>query len=219
MIFKNDYGSIELSEEYYNNKTIGLSMSGGADSTMLCILFCKLVTTHNINLTIQPYNGFDIHVPFDSSALLSNLDIIKNMYSNVDLLHPISTIFDSKGEDNKMIFINDLIFKLNRKVFDHRVTAITLGPPYNVQKEFPCNHIRRIEGYHAYNELDYDTWPIENCPLKNIDKRFIVQLYKDFELTDLFTSTISCISPVNDLQPCNKCWWCYERDWAITEVL
>lgn len=219
MIFKNIYGDINLSEKYYDNKTIGLSMSGGADSTMLCILFCELVTKHDINLTIQPYNGFDIHVPFDSSVLFTNIDIIRNMYKEVKLLHPISTIFDSQGKDNKMDFINDLICKLKGKVFDHRVTAITLGPPYNVQKKFPCNHIRRINDHHAYNELDYDTWPIENCPLKNVDKRFIIKLYEQFNLIDLFKSTISCISPINGLHPCNECWWCYEREWAINEAL
>ena len=45
MIYKNKFGEIDILNPKYNwnNKVIGISMSGGADSTMLCYLLAKTI--------------------------------------------------------------------------------------------------------------------------------------------------------------------------------
>ena len=64
MLYKNKFGTVHIlqDEEFYNNKTIGISMSGGADSTMLCYLLANTIQARNLNIEIQPYNGYDISV-------------------------------------------------------------------------------------------------------------------------------------------------------------
>ena len=52
--YSNKFGEVELP---FSNKVVGLSMSGGADSTMLCYLLAKFVP----DVIIQPINGFDLN--------------------------------------------------------------------------------------------------------------------------------------------------------------
>ena len=65
MLYKNKFGEVKILEpiELYNGKSIGISMSGGADSTMLCYLLANTITYQKLNIEIQPYNGYDISVP------------------------------------------------------------------------------------------------------------------------------------------------------------
>ena len=53
-------------------------------------------------------------------------------------------------------------------------------------------------------------------PLKHIDKRFILQCYKEFNIESLLQLTNSCIYPEGN---CSECWWCQERNWALNETL
>ena len=44
MQYRNKFGTVEiLSDNVFNNKTIGISMSGGADSTLLCFLLANTI--------------------------------------------------------------------------------------------------------------------------------------------------------------------------------
>ena len=57
-------------------------------------------------------------------------------------------------------------------------------------------------------------------PLYKINKRFIADIYRQFDLTEnLFPMTWSCEGSkelTNDYTiPCEECWWCWEREWAF----
>ena len=71
MKFSNKFGTINVLKEKnkYRNRTIGISMSGGMDSTMLCILLAKTIESKGLRTVIQPYNGYDIWAPLDSAGL------------------------------------------------------------------------------------------------------------------------------------------------------
>ena len=43
MIYENKFGKIKIELENLNNKTIGIAMSGGADSTLLCCLLANTI--------------------------------------------------------------------------------------------------------------------------------------------------------------------------------
>lgn len=53
-------------------------------------------------------------------------------------------------------------------------------------------------------------------PFVMLDKRAVVQLYKDLALEELFSKTYSCA--VRTDEPCGTCFQCYEKDWALKEV-
>ena len=54
-------------------------------------------------------------------------------------------------------------------------------------------------------------------PLYQINKRFIADIYKQFDLTEnLLPITWSCEGEASQTEdytiPCEKCWWCWERN-------
>ena len=219
MIHKNKFGEVDILNKKYNfdNKVIGLSMSGGADSTMLCYLLAKTIQKEKLNIIIQPYTGYDIDIPHDSEKLPNIIEYIRNKFPDIKIRWPIAVTFKSNGKDVKMNYIEILESKLKEcKVFDVQLVAISQGPPLEVQQNFKTvsgKNINRIKGYPKYDELNYN---IRNLPFKNIDKRFIVQCYKDFGMLDVLVEmTESCTEFGGK---CRKCWWCLEREWAIKEV-
>lgn len=215
MICSNNYGKVKILEdkEYFHNKVISLSMSGGADSTLLCYLIAKSIQEKNMNTTIWPYNGYDISLPHDSIKLIKIIEFINNKFPKVDLKYPISVVFDGKGKDIKNDYLRPLRDTLYKQgAFDIWMVGINQGPPIEIQKkEFPS--FKRLTGYKLGEQL---VAPELNAPFVNQDKRFIVQCYKDLGLLNLYHNTCSC----TESDPgCNECWFCYERAWAEKEVL
>ena len=224
MQYKNTFGKIQVmkDEELFRGKTLALSMSGGADSTMLCYLLAKTSRRHNLQITIQPYNGYDIWAPMDSKGVVKIIKYIQSKFPNVDIQWPISTVFDTNGDfapNDKNMYITPLIEKLvAHNVVDLVMNGISMGPPLEVQQTFKDwdnkINVRRLPGYHLWNEVER---AIEHLsPLKHIDKRFIVQCYKEFDIEELLEMTNSCTTPEGN---CSECWWCQERTWALNETL
>lgn len=224
MIYENKFGKVDIlpDPDFWDGHIIGIAMSGGADSLMLCYLVANTIKKLKLNSSIQPYNGYDIHVPHDSNAAVKTLPTLIRKFPTVDIKWPISTVFNSNGEDNKMDYITKLRKALAGATFTRHITGITLGPPYKVQNSWPKTvsnqRIRRIPNYMSESESAWDDWPLETTPFKNIDKRFVIQCYKDFKQMKLFHQTVSCTTPTNGNKPCGKCWWDYEREWALNEV-
>ena len=215
MLYKNRFGTVDIldNEKFYNDKTIGISMSGGADSTMLCYLLANTITCQKLNIEIQPYNGYDISVPSDSAGLPAIIKYIQKKFPNVQLHWPIACVFDTKGDDIKNTYIRPLIERLcDKGVVDEVIQAVCLGPPKNVQESFIGNDYFRRPGYQLWEEVAQAK---NHAPFVNVDKRFIAQAYVDFDILDLFHFTNSCTRPIGN---CGECWWCQERKWAIDEA-
>ena len=139
MIYKNKFGEVDILNKKYdfNNKIIGLSMSGGADSTMLCYLLAKTIQEEKLNIIIQPYNGYDIDVSGDSEKLPNIIEYIRNKFPDIKIRWPIAVTFKSNGKDVKMNYIEILESKLKEcKVFDVQLVAVSQGPPLEVQQNF-----------------------------------------------------------------------------------
>lgn len=224
MIYTNKYGTIEVCEknkQMFRNKTIGISMSGGADSTMLCWMVAKASREDKLNITIQPYNGFDMWAPKDSSGVFYIIKYIRSQFPDVKILWPMSVVFDTEGdqEKDKNWYIRPFVRKmLARGFLDEIIPGISMGPPLEAQKTFNVKdkdkQIRRIPGYHLYHEIK--NVPDERAPFKNVDKRFILECYREMGLVDLLEKTWSCTEPVET--PCGICWWCQERAWTVRQV-
>ena len=104
MIYKNKFGEVDILNKKYNfdNKVIGLSMSGGADSTMLCYLLAKTIQKEKLNIIIQPYTGYDIDIPHDSEKLPNIIEYIRNKFPDIKIRWPIAVTFKSNGKDIKI---------------------------------------------------------------------------------------------------------------------
>lgn len=223
MKFKNKYGTVNvlMHKKLFNNKTIALSMSGGADSTMLCILIAKTIEAKKLNSSIQPLNGYDIWAPLDSAGLPDIIKRIQTMFPTVKIHWPVSVVFKTNGSktEDKNSYIGPFVEKLlQQKFINVFIPGISTGPPLEAQKEFHISddaeyQIQRLPGYRLWNEVEKVKSAL--APFKNVDKRFMIQCYKDFGLRNLLDMTQSCTNPKGN---CGKCWWCNERNWAINEV-
>ena len=221
MKFQNKYGTINVlpNPKQFRNKTLGLSMSGGADSTILCILLAKTIESKGLNITIQPFSGYDLWAPLDTAGLPNIITFIKSQFPNVKINWPVSVVFDTQGSpDGKNTYIGQLKKNMVDTGFiNDLLVAISRGPELETQLTFNVRNtehpIKRIPGYNIWNEVEE---AIPNlAPFKEVDKRFIVQCYKDFGYESLLKQTNSCTDPAGN---CGECWWCQERTWAINTV-
>jgi len=231
--YKNKFGRVELP---FNNNVVGLSMSGGADSTMLCYLLAKFLP----NVIIQPINGFDLNAPGDSNKLPKIIEYIRNDFKDVQIKWPLSTVFSNNNTVSvKQDYLRPLkTTALAYGLCDIMLSGITMGPPIEHQQRFNTfdnmaseygQNIKRIKGYNQYgDEVLYDLYDEvkDGGPFSEVDKRFVIQCYKDFDKEDLLNMTDSCVAfnvcndtskKPSELQD-RKCWWCCERDWAVREV-
>ena len=227
MQFQNKYGTIDVlpTAGKLKNKTLGVSMSGGADSTMLCILLAKTIETEELNITLQPFSGHDLWAPLDTAGLPNIITFIKSQFPNVKINWPVSVVFDTQGVyDGKNIYIGQLKKNMMDTGFiNDFLVAGSRGPELETQLKFTVPvenkdqsnaiNIKRIPGYHIWNEVDEANPNL--APFKSVDKRFIVQCYKDFGYEPLLKQTNSCTDPAGN---CGECWWCQERSWAINTV-
>lgn len=223
MKYKNKFGTVSILDEisYFNNKRLAVSMSGGADSTMLCYLIAHTISKKKLNITIQPYTGYDIWAPIDSIGVIKVIEYIRKQFPSVDIQWPIFTVFNTEGAkapNDKKFYITPLIEKLLKyKVVDIAMNGISMGPPTEAQQLFlDWEHkadLRRLPGQNLWHEVECAIDRL--APFKYIDKRFIIQCYKDFKIEDFLEITNSCTKPQGN---CTKCWWCQERAWALNEV-
>ena len=77
MKYDNKFGLIEVNLEHLNEETIGVAMSGGADSTLLCYLLANTIREKGLNIKIQPFNGYDMWAPGDSNGLPEIIQYIR----------------------------------------------------------------------------------------------------------------------------------------------
>ena len=67
MIYANEYGTVDLLSEQFlqslksDNGTIGVKLSGGADTALLLYLLAKEISERNLNFSIVPYLSL-IHI-------------------------------------------------------------------------------------------------------------------------------------------------------------
>jgi hypothetical protein len=157
----------------------------------------------------------------DSKGVVKIIKYIQSKFPTVDIQWPISTVFDTNGDsapNDKNMYIGPLIDKLEaHNVVDEVMNGISMGPSLEVQQTFKDwdnkINVRRLSGYHLWNEVERAIDHLS--PFKHVDKRFIVQCYKDFGIEKLLRMTNSCTAPQGN---CSECWWCQERAWAILEV-
>lgn len=216
MKYKNEYGKIELKipEKY---KKIGISLSGGCDSSFLSFLVLKYFKDNNFNPPITFISG-----------VIKKKGVWKIFYIQ-EIIDFLSTNYPKANINQEILFIDDLkeIFDYEKKLLttnniDLFINGSTKNPPYEDLIKYDM-----LEGRLTYRDEEYrEIWRYKELggdvykPLINVNKKFIAQGYKDFELIEtLYPKTISCEKIRNNdnfnEMPCKKCWWCKEKHWAF----
>jgi tRNA(Ile)-lysidine synthase TilS/MesJ len=185
---------------------IGISCSGGADSSVLLYILMKY--------TSNPIHIFTCASKLKNytSAVTTNKIIEKciALTGNNNLFHHVQYVDEQTLEN--------LFYEEQLKNINVLYTAITKAPPEIVTNTFE-NSIqdeeRNPNTKNSFFDLNYKYYR----PFCNIDKKEISNIYKELDLIDtLFPLTRSCESLTLTKGHCGECWWCEERKWAFGKL-
>jgi hypothetical protein len=217
---------------------IMLSLSGGADSALLFHLVCLILPDKEI----IPFTGIDIYRPTNIWYAEEIYEITKEKFPNVNIAD--LEVFKFDVQDPKMIikarkrwkedvdppfggYIKSFHMSMNiRKLVEkHKATfetnGLTANPPVEDQIKYGFQHIsEKRRNVSNANPIVDRTRRILYKPFINVDKKFIAELYKQYNLMDdIFPITQSCTGRENVTdywtKPCKLCFWCHEKKWAF----
>ena len=214
---------------------LGISASGGLDSSLVLFYLCKYITEHNLEDTVKifPLTGIDKRRPTNKFDVEDIINLMRDKFPGVRFA-------EGSYWDNTREWINGHLWtkvdkdrvKLKEVAIQNQLQMIANGrtsnPPMSVIESFGTefeeerSHDRtRKTLYHPDNPEDprykafwwYRPW--ENC-----DKKFVGHFYKENNLIDdLYPLTWSCVEYAIKTkyftEPCGECYWCKEKEWGF----
>ena len=214
----------------YPKNNIGIKLSGGADSSILCYMLYKHAVEHN--KTLVPMTVIHGLKP-------TNLIYARKVYwwmvkhFGVNVWHKEHFTSHSHGPDYTTVSENleDRLFA--NGTVDIMYSGITANPPREVWLKFKgvgdggTDTDLSVPGG-LPDSRDRTDKPKQTVfgnkvfPFKNIDKKGIAELYDHFNVTDtLFPITRTCEDYSNDPEEvphCGECVWCQERLWGFGKL-
>lgn len=194
--------------------SIGVSCSGGADSTILLYHLMKHAkgTIHIFTTGNNQRERYNVKVACEVVEKCIRLT------GNTNIEHHISYC-EVQSFDT---LFPKLDFYLKSGIIDMLYTGITANPPKEVSDTFklPVSEANRDGNSDLihHNGKVYTPW-------YNINKQEIAKMYDEELLKDLFAITRSCeydptssyFDNIENPQDghCGECWWCEERKWAF----
>lgn len=194
-----------------NIKNIGMKLSGGADSAVVCYALSKYIYDNKTNQKIIPITVNQKGKAYQSEYAKKIVTFCEEKFGSIFGEHYIDTCEDETFYSD----VQDALVKklYNTKVIACHFTGITANPPKEVYESFnrrapddrDQNVIRPLKRNNAYR------------PLTNFNKQKVKQIYEQYDLLDtLFPLTRSCEKYTDDFnQHCGKCWHCQERYWGF----
>ena len=191
---------------------IGISFSGGADSTLLLYLALKQLRRYPIYL-------FTVSVSFRE---FNQHHITANVLNKVCSLTNNYNVFQHFTIGNNSSAIDAMFDQPNKFALNYNViTAILAGgnanPPDDVVKDthfFTADNGRPPldNGRNPNYVRSIKQSPILYSPFVNLNKQDILRIYKDNNiLDDVLPLTQSCWTH----PPCGDCWHCFEKNWGL----
>jgi hypothetical protein len=223
-------------------KKIGVSLSGGADSTLLSFLLCSKISnnmevhfiTHIRMWKTRPWQTwYSDRVLKWFEEQFPNIKFIKHVnfispeleYGNIG-----PTIIDEYGKlvsgDNveKRAFAEYICYTNDIDAHYNAVTRNPKGVDLDGMVERDIDPTP--ENRHLEITKHMGRWACH--PFRFVDKSWILKQYKNLNIMNLFNLTRSCEGefegidyktyiPGQYVPTCGKCFWCKEREWAIEQ--
>lgn len=206
------------------NNTLGIWLSGGADSSLLCYLLAKHIKENNLDFKLQPVTVLKRE---GDTAHINVLNFIKQDLNCEDLFLDIIVHKPTTKQEYDDSFSNLRDSHVMEGRYNYIYSGINQSPDIeaysNGWKMTPevqnirgsmITKLKVLCGVIELDGVDYELGDIR--PFVNLDKKEIANLYKENNLLDsLFPLTNSCggHGPANT--HCEKCWNCRERFWAF----
>ena len=205
-------------EEKFVN-TIGIWMSGGADSSMLAYLLAKKIKEENLNIKIQPLSvrRGRPNNPIYAGNVIDWIEEELNIKMNDHIIY-FPDITDKHQREIKEFWDRD-DENFRNDLFQILYSGITCNPPVN-DKTIPLNKERSRDENADRPLISENGIRYYLNPFFDINKKQLAELYKENNLLNtLFSQTYSCEGEAEDTkthtQHCEKCWWRQERFWAF----
>lgn len=220
-------------------RRVAVSVSGGADSALLCFILANLATTHQLE-------KFDIHVinhircwktkpwqQYDADRVIQWL-VIK--FPNIHFVRHTNfippelewsdqgpIIGDQSGDIIEIQSFAEYVCIKNE--IDAYFNAVTRNPKEPLDKAMSKRDVDP-NGSNDHLQITNYLGKIAVHPFRFVDKSVIMKLYRQFNILDLFRVTRSCegefvhinyktYTPGQYMPICGKCFWCLEREWAV----
>lgn len=207
--------------DHYDKKveTVGIWMSGGADSSLLAYVLAKKIKDENLDIKIQPLS---VRRGRPNNPIYAG-NVIDFIESDLGIQMNEHIIYYPPMEDSHYREIEVFREKDNENfrnnMFEILYSGITCNPPSN-DKSIPKNKERTRDEDTERPLITYNGIRYYMNPFFCINKKELKMIYDLLDLTDkLFPVTYSCEGEAEDTkthtQHCEKCWWCQERFWAF----
>jgi len=226
MIYKDKFNQAIQLTMPKNVKTIGISMSGGADSSLLCYLLARQIKEEKLDVKISPITAkFSVRPwSYDVSRTVTGFISSALDFDNWgDHWKFDVTEYECQTDARKEYKFDTIVqFLILNKKIDFFYSGKTKNPAQEIMNTFHDKQYQ--EDRQNPNQQSIQKSEIEHVPYAMVDKRLVLSLYKDLDLLDtLFPLTRSCEGDRNITNnfttTCGKCWWCEERNWAYQEVI
>lgn len=210
------------------NKTLGIWLSGGADSSILCYLLAKHIIDNKLDFKIQP-----VTIPKRKTDTyhVQVLDFIKQELECDSLfLDPIVEYYPESEYVTGDAFFDLHIKCVKDKKYKYIYSGITRSPDASNHnkhwKDIPeisnlrGETVNRLTVINVVFEIDGELHEFGDIrPLFRHDKKDIASLYTQYDLLDtLFPLTNSCNDMTITKGHCGECWFCNERKWAFGKI-
>ena len=227
MKYKTQHGDLDFWDPYPSLnkfKKIGINLSGGADSALVMFMTCREIVERNLDTTIVPITGVDERRPTNIWNAREIVDLFKELFPQVKFYEHQVNHYQKSHEKDKVNHHRAHEDRLRKEgIIDVLFHGRSANPPEDVAKENNLLFKREERrDRHGHDRVPYH----ENhgkpfyCPLEYLDKRFVAEMYEQFDLmNNLFPITASCVEYADKTdyfsKPCKECWWCREKKWAF----
>ena len=218
MLFENSQDNWEI-DLPSNITNIGLKISGGADSAIVCYMLAKYVMEERPDITIHPVTGIADNKLYQQKYADSVLKKVEELTGIVFGKHQYKDVTASRYILDQEDFLKSLY---EQELFNLHFAGITANPSeddaphlYTSIKDMPTDD-------RSKQLIKKDNYRL---PLINIDKRGVAEHYTQLGVMDtLFPVTRSCEARVTDSEynidkHCEVCWFCKERYWGFNRYV
>jgi len=228
-----DYEYDQIASFSLPDGLIGISVSGGLDSTTLLYAICQYITDLDLEekIEILPLHIVDKYL---SNSLAITQQIVKDTmerYPNVKIKELEVGFYDGGmfkivSDDERKFRKSSTSRKFYKKMNDKHnnlkfiMKALTAAPSYKITKNWKCsvpqNRANKLFSIDVYNEDSVHIFrPFVFCDKKIVFNIFnYLNLPKKY-LTDTWSCTMYEDRTKNFTEPCKMCYNCHEKKWAF----